>query len=138
MTEYIKPIPFPDTVTSAFWDAARENKLLVQHCNDCGERQFFPQSCCRNCLGENLDWIEASGKGKVYSYTIVNRPPTARFQEDVPYVVALIELEEGVRMMSNVVEIEPDDVRVDMPVEVVFDEITSAISLPKFRPIDKA
>jgi uncharacterized OB-fold protein len=138
MTEYTKPIPFPDNVTSAYWDAAGENKLLIQQCIDCGTRQFFPQSYCRNCLGENIEWIEASGKGKVYTFTIVKRPPTARFQEDVPYVVALIELEEGVRMMSNVVEIYPDDVRVDMPVEVVFDKITSAISLPKFRPIAKA
>jgi uncharacterized OB-fold protein len=136
MTEYTKPLPFPDDVTGAFWEATRENKLLIQQCGDCGEHQFFPQSYCRNCLGENLDWIEASGKGKVYTFTIVNRPPTARFDEDVPYVVALIELEEGVRMMSNVVGINPDDVRVEMAVEVVFDEITSALSLPKFRPIE--
>jgi len=135
MTEYAKPIPFPDNVTGTFWEATKNNKLLIQRCGDCGAHQFFPQSYCRNCLGENVDWIEASGKGKVYTFTIVNRPPTVRFQEDVPYVVALIELEEGVRMMSNVVGIDPDDVRVDMPVEVVFDEITSTISLPKFRPI---
>jgi len=135
MTEYGKPIPFPDNVTSTFWEATKDNKLLIQQCDDCGARQFFPQSYCRNCLAENLGWIEATGRGKVYTYTIVNRPPTVRFQEDVPYVVALIELEEGVRMMSNVVGIDPEAVRIDMPVEVVFDEITPAISLPKFKPV---
>ncbi len=135
MNEYTKPVPFPDNVTEKFWAAAREKRLLIQKCNDCGALQFLAQSQCRGCLGEGLEWIEASGRGKVYSYTVVHRAPTARFEEDVPYVVALIDLEEGVRMMSAVVGIEPEAVRVDMPVEVVFDEITSTISLPKFRPI---
>lgn len=135
MSEYTKPIPFPDNVSATFWEAAKKGKLLLQQCGECGARQNFPQPYCRGCLSENLDWIEASGRGKVYSYTIVNRPPSAQFQEDVPYVVALVELEEGVRMMSNIVGIEPEAVRIDMPVEVVFDEITSDISLPKFKPL---
>ena len=139
MNEYTKPIPFPDSVTEKFWEAAREKqRLVVQKCGDCGALQLLPQAHCRGCLGEDLEWIEASGRGKVYSYTVVHRAPTASFGEDVPYVVALIELEEGARMMSNIVEIEPEAVRVDMPVEVVFDEITSAVSLPKFRPTGKA
>lgn len=137
MNEYIKPVPVPDNVTEKFWEAAKEKRLLIQQCGGCGARQFLPQSYCRSCLGENLEWIEASGRGKIYSYTVVHRPPTARFEADVPYVVALIELEEGVRMMSNVVGVNPEAVRVDMPVEVVFDEITPAISLPKFRPMEE-
>ena len=136
MSEYTKPIPFPDGVTEKFWAAAREREtLLIQKCGACGALQFLPQALCRGCLGEDLEWIEASGRGKVYSYTVVHRAPTASFGEDVPYVVALIELEEGVRMMSNIVDIDPEAVRVDMPVEVVFDKITPAISLPKFRPV---
>jgi uncharacterized OB-fold protein len=135
MTEYIKPIPMPDNVTATFWDAAKERKLLLQQCADCGERQFLPQSCCRGCLSENVDWIETSGMGKIYTFTIVHRPPSAVFREDAPYAVALVELDEGVRMMSNIVGIEPDAVRVDMRVEVVFDDITPSITLPRFRPI---
>lgn len=136
MVEYVKPVPMPDRATAEHWEAAREHRFLLQQCADCGTRQFFPQPYCRGCLSENLEWIEASGRGKVYSFTVVHRPPTMVFEADVPYTVALVELDEGVRMMSNIVGIEPDDVRVDMPVEVVFDDITPAISLPRFRPVE--
>jgi uncharacterized OB-fold protein len=134
MTEYRKPIPTPDRVTEEFWDAARRHELLIQRCRDCGASQFLPQSCCRACLSQRIQWVAASGKGKIYSYTIVHRPPTPKFQEDVPYAVALVELDEGVRMMSNIVGIGPQDVRVGMAVEVVFEGISPTISLPKFRP----
>ena len=134
MADYTKPVPMPDNVTAKFWDAAKERRLLLQRCADCGARQFFPQSHCRGCLSESLGWIEASGKGKIYSFTIVHRPPSAAFQEDAPYTVALVELDEGVRMMSNIVGIAPDKVRVGMPVEVVFDDITPTVSLPRFKP----
>ncbi len=138
MAEYMKPVPMPDQVTAKFWDAAKEGKLLLQQCADCGAIQSFPQTQCRDCMSENVEWIESAGTGKIYSFTIVHRPPTALFDEDAPYAVALVELDEGVRMMSNIVGIRPDDVRVDMPVEVVFDEITPTVSLPKFRPTETA
>lgn len=134
MPEYIKPMPVPDHITEKFWDAARKHILLIQRCGDCGHNQFFPQSSCRSCLSENTKWVEASGTGKIYSYTIIHRPPSVSFEEDAPYTVALIELDEGVRMMSNIVEIEPEDVRVGMLVHVVFEDISPTISLPKFRP----
>ncbi len=135
MTEYNKPIPVPDHVTAKFWEAARQHKLLIQSCLECGARQYIPQPYCRSCLSENIEWTEASGRGKIYSYTVIYRPPSLIFQEDVPYTVALVELDEGVRMMSNIIEVKPEDVRAGMAVEVVFDDITSTISLPKFRRI---
>ena len=82
-----------------------------------------------------MEWLEASGKGVIYTYTVVHRPPTQTFDEDVPYTVALVELDEGVRMMSTIIGIEPQDVRVNMRVEVVFEEISPTISLPRFRPV---
>jgi uncharacterized OB-fold protein len=82
--------------------------------------------------------VEASGRGRIYSYTVIHRPPSPAFEEDVPYTLALVELEEGVRLMSQIVGIEPDDVSVDLPVEVVFDDISPAISLPRFRPSRRA
>ncbi len=126
----------PDHVTGEFWDAAKQHKLLIQRCQDCGANQFFPQSSCRKCLCDRMEWLEASGKGVIYTYTVVYRPPTQTFEEDVPYTVALVELDEGVRMMSTIIGIEPQDVRVSMPVEVVFEEISPTISLPRFRPIE--
>ena len=136
MTEYMKPVPMPDHVTGRFWEAAKQHRLMIQRCRECGEYQFFPQSYCRNCLSEDIDWIEACGKGEVYAYTVVHRPPSLTFEEDVPYTVALVELSEGVRLMSNIVEAEPEEVSVGMPVEVVFDDISPTISLPKFRPVE--
>jgi uncharacterized OB-fold protein len=138
MAEYPKPIPVKDHVTERFWESAREHRLLIQRCGDCDAFQFFPQTFCRVCLSDRIEWVESSGRGQVYSYTIVHRSPNAGFDEDVPYSVALIDLQEGVRMMSNVVEIEPQDLHVGMPVEVVFEDITPIISLPKFRPIARS
>ena len=135
MEKYEKPVPEPDRVTGPFWEGAKQNKLLIQHCPDCGAHQFYPQANCRKCLSDHLDWVESKGTGSVYSYTIVHRPPGSAFEPDVPYTVALVDLSEGCRMLSNVVDVNPQDVRVGMSVEVVFEEITPEISLPKFRPI---
>jgi uncharacterized OB-fold protein len=132
---YTKPIPVPDNISRTFWENAKAHKLLLQRCRDCGTYQSFPQSCCRRCLADNPEWIESSGKGKVYSFTIIHRPPSHSFEEDVPYIVAIIELDEGPRLMSNIIEAKPDEVQVNMRVEVIFDDINSMISLPRFRPI---
>jgi len=134
MEEYRKPVPEPDRVTGPFWEAAREKKLLIQHCPDCGVHQFFPQAHCRECLSEKLEWVESTGKGTVYSFTVIHRAPSSTFEQDVPYTVALVDLDEGCRMISNIVDVDPQAVRVGMSVEVVFEEITANISLPKFRP----
>ncbi len=135
MENYSKPTPTPDPVTTKYWEGARQNKLLIQKCGDCGTYQTLPQSYCRHCLSEDLAWTQARGTGKIYSFTIVHRAPSGAFESDVPYTVALVELDEGARMMSNIVEIGPQDVRVGMPVEAIFDAISPTISLPKFRPL---
>jgi uncharacterized OB-fold protein len=134
MEAYEKPVPEPDHVTRPFWEATKQNRLLVQRCPDCGVLQFFPQAHCRGCLCDQLEWVESKGKGTVYSFTVIHRPPAAAFEKDAPYTVGLIDLDEGCRLISNVVEVDPEDVRVGMPVEVVFEEITPEISLPRFRP----
>jgi len=134
MEAYEKPVPEPDHVTRPFWEATKQNRLLIQRCRDCGAHQFFPQGHCRGCLSDQLEWVESKGKGTVYSFTVIHRPPTAAFEKEAPYTVGLIDIDEGCRMVSNIVEVNPEDVRVGMPVEVVFEEITPEISLPKFRP----
>ena len=138
MQAYEKPVPVPDNVTAPFWEAAKQGRLLIQRCPGCGARQFYPQISCRECLSEELEWMEAEGQGTVYSYTIIHRAPNRPFEPDVPYTVALVDLEEGCRMLTNVVDVSPEDVRVGMPVEVLFEEITPEISLPKFRPRRKS
>ncbi|HLH74793.1 MAG TPA: Zn-ribbon domain-containing OB-fold protein [Chloroflexota bacterium] len=132
MIEYNRPLPVPDGDTKPYWDAAREHRLVIQHCADCGLAVFYPRAICPHCGSDRLHWVDASGRGTVYSYTIVHRAPVG-FTDAVPYVVALIDLEEGVRLMSNVVDCTPSDVQIGERVEVVFEDVTPEISLPKFR-----
>src|ERR1051326_2387984 len=97
----------------------------------------FTHVHCPYCFSGSFEWERASGQGTVYSFTIIYRPPSPGFQNKVPYVLALIDLFEGVRMMTNVIECEPGDVEIGMPVEVVFDDLNDTISLPQFRPVER-
>ena len=135
MSEYTKTVPEINESTRKYWEACKAHTLLLPKCRACGEVFFFPNDFCVNCLSKDIEWIEAGGKGTVHTFSVIYRPPSASFADNVPYVVAIIELEEGPRMMSNVVGISPEAVRVGMRVQVVFDDITDEISLPKFRPI---
>ena len=130
---YSKPIPVATDETRPFWEAARRGELVLQRCRDCGAWRFPPNLLCTECLSAAFEWKAVSGRGKVYSYVVFHRAYHPAFAADLPYAVACIELDEGPRLMSNIVGTSPDRVRCDMPVEVVFEEITSDISLPKFR-----
>lgn len=137
MTRYEKPLPEATDLTRPFWKAAKEGKLLVQRCCDCGERIFYPRNICTNCMSSNLDWMQVEGQGKVHTFTIVHYAPFPSFQNDVPYVLAVIELNEGPRMLTNIVGCSPDKVEIGMEVEVVFDHVTEKIAIPKFRPVTR-
>ncbi len=134
MADYQKPLPVVNEDTREYWAACQRHELLIQQCRACGRFQFYPRGICAHCLSEDLAWAKASGKGEVYSFSVVQRPPTKAFAADVPYTIAVVELAEGVRMMTNIVDCPPDQVRIGMPVEVVFEDVTAEISLPKFRP----
>jgi uncharacterized OB-fold protein len=136
--EYKKPLPTPSAVSRPFWEAAKEHRLTYQRCRVCGTRVFYPRDICPGpeCFGINtLDWVESAGKGWVYAHTISYQPAHPGFNDDVPYVLAIIELDEGVRMNSNVINIAPEDVRIGMRVEVVWDDVTDEFTLPKFQPL---
>ena len=122
--------PVPDAVTTAFWEGIAEGVLRLQRCRSCRRYVFYPRAVCPHCAGGELDWVEASGSGAVHSFTIVHRAP-AEYRDDVPYVVALVDLDEGVRMMTRLVDVEPAAVVVGMPVEVA---IQGEPRLPYFRP----
>jgi hypothetical protein len=129
-----KPVPVVNTWAKPFWDAAREQRLLIQRCPECRETVFYPRVACPHCGCGQLDWIEASGRGSVYSYTVVESNAPSAFQADMPFVIAVIRLEEGVQMLSNVVGCDPFEVACEMPVEVVFEKRDEQFTLPKFRP----
>ncbi len=132
-----KPIPDTTPWGKPFWKAAREGRLVIQNCSGCGAPIFYPRFCCPHCFSENLTWVEASGKGTVYSYTVVKNNAPSAFVQDMPFVVAVITLDEGVRMLSNIVECEPDELKCDMAVEVTFEKLTDEFTLPKFKPVGR-
>jgi len=134
MAEEGRPLPTLDVETRPFWEACKRHELLVQRCNDCGKFQYYPRAVCCHCLSTNLEYRKASGKGKVYTYSVVyiNRAPG--WDDKTPYVVAYVELEEGVRMMTNIVGCDPETVKIDMPVEVTFEDLSEEVALPVFKP----
>ena len=133
-TEWKKPLPTVSGETRPFWDACRRGELLIQRCPSCDRYQFYPRGICANCWGSDIEWVKSSGKGTVWSFTVTRQNRTRGFAEEVPYVVALVELDEGVKMFTNIIECDAGDVKTGMPVEVTFVRATDQISIPYFRP----
>jgi uncharacterized OB-fold protein len=128
-----KPVPIPDGDTGPLWAGLRDRKLLLQHCARCRNVQYYQQQLCRECGSEELVHKAATGKGKVHSFSVVYRAPGPAFKDEVPYAVLLVELAEGPRMISSYTGGPPEDVIFDMSVELVFDELSEDITLPRFR-----
>jgi len=131
---FSKPLPSPTDLSRPFWDGARAHKLVLQRCRECRTYRFTPQILCRECYSEDYDWEQVSGRGTVWSWSTIYRPQSPAFAEDVPYIEAIVELEEGPKMLTNVVGVSPDGIYIGQPVEVHFEDATDEISLPKFRP----
>jgi uncharacterized OB-fold protein len=117
-----------------FFDAAHRHQLVVQRCRGCGAHRFPARDQCSTCLSRESDWVAASGRGTVFSFAVMHQVYHPGFAGEVPYAVVVIELEEGARLVSNLVDCPVRDVRIGMPVEVVFDDVTPEVTLPKFRP----
>lgn len=132
---YHKPLPVLDPETRPFWEACRRGRLMLQRCSDCGHIRFPPTRFCARCRSAKCEWIDSKGEGKVFSWIVVRHPvPRDVYAQDVPYVVALIELAEGVRIPSNIVGCVPEDVTAGMSVSVTFRAVTPDITLPLFQP----
>ena len=129
-----RPAPGMDPETEGYWKATHDGRLLVQRCRPNGHYQLYPRWRCLRCRGE-VAWVEASGRGTVYSFTIIRQNFSRAFKHLIPYVVALVELEEGPRLMTNVVGCGPEDVTVGMPVQVTFEPVSEQVSLPLFSPL---
>lgn len=134
MSDYQKPLPVIQPFSQPFWDAAKVGKLLVQNCNSCSSPIFFPRDRCPECWSEDLGWTEASGKGEVYAFSVTYEGVEKAFLEDLPIILAWIDLPEGIRMQTNIIDCEPDGVSIGMQVEVTFQKATDDISLPYFKP----
>jgi uncharacterized OB-fold protein len=129
-----RPLPHPDAMTAPYWTGARARKLLMPYCTDCGKPHFYPRSLCPHCGSARLEWKQVSGAGTLYSYTIVNRAPSPAFAPDVPYIVGIVELDEGPHLMSNVVGCAPDAAKIGMKLKVEFRDAGEDTVLPVFAP----
>jgi len=130
-----KNFPVPTTETEGYWKGCRDHQLLIQQCTACGHFQFYPRLMCTACISRNVVWFKATGRGKVKSFTVIHRAISKAYAKETPYVLAIIELEEGPTMMSSVVNCNIKEMEVGMKVEVTFEDWSEEISIPKFRPI---
>jgi uncharacterized protein len=127
-------LPTIESDTRPFWDAVRDGRLVIRSCNACGHIHYYPRPFCPSCWSEDVAWIEASGRGTVYTYSTVHRNDLPPFHEQVPYVVAVVELEEGPRMMTRLIDTDGVDLEMGMAVEADFTALTDEVSIVVFRP----
>ncbi len=135
--EYAKPVPAPDADTRPFWEYCKKHELRIQQCTDCNTYRWNPGPICYKCNSWKHEWVKMSGKGTVYSWIIIHQSNQPGFEKEIPYPVALVALAEQAdcRMLTNIVECDPHAIYNNMPVEVIFEDITPQISLPKWRPV---
>ncbi len=131
----VMPLPSITDDTRPFWDACRRHELVVQRCTGCGAFRHPPAPVCWRCRSFAHEWPRVSGRGTVFSFATVHRAFLPGLESAVPYVVAVVALDDapGVRLVSNLVDVAPADLRIDLPVEVVFDDVSDAVSVPRFR-----
>lgn len=128
-----RPLPEITPLTEPFWTAAREHRLLLQRCAACGRHQFPPEPGCTHCGGENLSWVEASGRARLYSWTVCHPPLLPYFAERAPWPVAAVELEEGPRLVSRLPDVPLDEYAFDMPLVAGFEDVDAETALVVFR-----
>ena len=133
MFQIDKPLPMPTEDSAAYWEGTHRGELRAQRCADCGYLRWPPAPVCPQCLSLGHDWVKLSGRGKVYSWIIVHKSQHPAFWGD-PFNVAIVELDEGPRLHTNLVDVEPGGISIGMPVEVVFEKQNDEITLPRFRP----
>ena len=128
-----RPVPIPTNITQEYWDYINKGELRMPFCLDCQAFFYYPRPICQKCMGKNIEYRPVSGKGTVYSYTVIRSPQPA-FRGMEPYVVANVELAEGVRMMTNILTDDVDSVKIGMPVKLVLQQVTPDLKMPQFEP----
>jgi uncharacterized protein len=131
---YAKPLPHIDEEMRPWWEALQRHELYVQKCRQCGDLRFHPRALCTNCLSPRTEWVKSSGRGKIYTFTVTQQNQASGFRDSLPYVMSWVELDEGLKLLTDIVDCPPDQVKIGMPVEAVFDDVTPEVTLLKFRP----
>ncbi len=137
MPDYAKPLPRPEQeeLTRPFWEAAKRHELTIPRCKFCNQFFWYPREVCPVCLRQDWEWEPVTGRGRLHTFTVVRQPMNPAFNDDVPYAYAIVQLDEGIRLITNIVDCEiPDGLAIDMRVEAVFDDVADDWTLVKFRP----
>lgn len=134
MPAWKKPLPVESGETKPFWDACREGRFLIQRCRTCENYQYHYKGFCSHCWTGEIEDVAASGRGRVWSYTVVHRTRMPGFQDEVPYVVALVELDEGVKVLSNIINCAPERVNIGLSVQLTFVRADATWNIPMFEP----
>lgn len=129
----VGPQPIPTAETAPYWRAALEGRLEIQRCRTCARHQFYPRRFCIGCLSDQIEWVQASGHGRVYTYTVCHVAAHPAFESRVPYALGMIELDDGVRMLAGIVDSDMDRLAIGAEVQVCFERISDEVALPMFR-----
>jgi uncharacterized OB-fold protein len=133
--DYKKPLPHLDEENRWFFEACARHELVLQKCSSCGTVRFYPRAVCPSCASPKTDYLRASGRGRVYTFTVTHQNQAPGFRDELPYVMAYVELDEGPRLLTNIINTPPGEVKIDLPVEVVFEDIDENLAIPKFQRI---
>lgn len=136
MSEYAKLTPQPTSDTQPYWDGLNAGRLRLQRCADCGKVRHYPRPVCDTCYSMNVAWMDASGRGRVHSWTVTHHPFHPGFKPDLPYTLVTVDLEEGVRMNAQLRGMDPGELRIGLPVRVGFEQATEGLTLPVILPGD--
>ena len=134
MADYTKPLPAISSLNRPYWEGLTQRRLVMPQCNECGKFWYPPTPFCPVCWSRDFTWQRLSGRGRVNSWVVFHQAYFSSFKDDIPYNVAEVELEEGPRLLTNLVEVDNADIQIGMAVEVCFDDITDEVTLAKFRP----
>ena len=134
--QYALPVPVADEASQEFFDGAKGGRLMLLRCSQCGRHRLPGRERCADCWSTETEWTQASGRGKLYTFGVMHQKYHPAFAEVTPYNYAIVELEEGPRLVTNIVECENDQLRTDMPVEAVFDSVSEETTLIRFRPTE--
>ncbi|MBI2963376.1 MAG: Zn-ribbon domain-containing OB-fold protein [Deltaproteobacteria bacterium] len=131
--DYKKPLPRIDEENRWFWEACARHELVLQRCGGCGELRFYPRGLCPACLSSSVEYVRSSGRGRIHTFTVTYQSQAPGFRDELPYVMAYVDLDEGPRVLSNVVHTPPEEVKIGMAVEVVFEDVDEDLAIPRFR-----
>ena len=130
-----KPIPRVDEETKGYWEACRRHELYIQRCRNCDTKRLYPRAVCPKCLADDTEWLRCAGTGSVYTFTVTHQNQAPGFREELPYVLAYVELDEGLRLLTNIVQCPVDAVHIGMRVQVEFEDVADDVAIPRFRPV---